>query len=92
MSYNFLHNNLKIIFDGANGAYSYILKELFSPNEIINTNPDGTNPDGTNPDGTNPGGTTPGGTTPGGTTPGGTTPGGTTPGGTTSNNNGSITQ
>ena len=38
-----IDNNLKIIFDGANGAYSYILKELFSPNEIINTNPDGTN-------------------------------------------------
>ena len=38
-----VENNLKIIFDGANGAYSYILKELFKENEIINCNPNGKN-------------------------------------------------
>lgn len=36
-------NDLKILFDGANGAYSYILKELFKENEIINCNPNGKN-------------------------------------------------
>ena len=36
-------NDLKIVFDGANGAYSYILKELFDEKQIINCNPDGTN-------------------------------------------------
>jgi phosphoglucosamine mutase len=33
----------KILFDGANGAYSYILKELFNENEIINCEPNGEN-------------------------------------------------
>lgn len=36
-------NNLRILFDGANGAYSYILKELFKPQEIINCEPNGKN-------------------------------------------------
>lgn len=35
--------DLKIIFDGANGAYSYILKELFNNEEIINCEPNGEN-------------------------------------------------
>ena len=38
-----IENDLKIIFDGANGAYSYILKELFEENEIVNCNPNGQN-------------------------------------------------
>ena len=38
-----IENDLKIIFDGANGAYSYILKELFDENEIMNCNPNGQN-------------------------------------------------
>lgn len=36
-------NDLKILFDGANGAYSYILKELFNEKEIINCTPNGEN-------------------------------------------------
>lgn len=36
-------HKMKIIYDGANGAYSYILKELFNENEIINCNPNGQN-------------------------------------------------
>ena len=37
--------NLKmnVVFDGANGAYSYILKELFNNNSLINCNPNGRN-------------------------------------------------
>ena len=38
-----IDNKLKIIFDGANGAYSYILKKFFSEYEIINCEPDGEN-------------------------------------------------
>ena len=38
-----IDNKLKIVFDGANGAYSYILKELFNEHEIINCNPNGEN-------------------------------------------------
>ena len=38
-----INNDLKILFDGANGAYSYILKELFKENEIINCTPNGKN-------------------------------------------------
>lgn len=38
-----IDNDLKIIYDGANGAYSYILKELFSEEEIINCTPNGQN-------------------------------------------------
>ena len=38
-----IKTNLRIIFDGANGAYSYILKELFKQNEIINCEPNGEN-------------------------------------------------
>ena len=38
-----IENDLKVLFDGANGAYSYILKELFDEKQIINCNPDGIN-------------------------------------------------
>ena len=38
-----IHHNFKILFDGANGAYSYILKELFKEEEIIFCEPDGIN-------------------------------------------------
>ena len=38
-----IKHDLKIIYDGANGAFSYILKELFNENIIINCNPDGMN-------------------------------------------------
>ena len=38
-----IDNKLKIIFDGANGAYSFILKKLFSEYEIINCEPNGEN-------------------------------------------------
>ncbi len=38
-----IKNDLKILYDGANGACSYILKELFSENEIINCEPNGKN-------------------------------------------------
>ena len=38
-----VENDLKVLYDGANGACSYILKELFSSNEIINCDPNGTN-------------------------------------------------
>ena len=38
-----IDNKLKIIFDGANGAYSFILKELFNQHEIINCEPNGEN-------------------------------------------------
>lgn len=36
-------HDLKILFDAANGAYSYILKELVPENTIINNNPNGKN-------------------------------------------------
>ena len=36
-------HKLKVIYDGANGACSYILKELFSPEEVINCEPNGKN-------------------------------------------------
>ena len=38
-----IENDLKIVFDGANGSFSYILKELFDKNSIINCEPDGKN-------------------------------------------------
>lgn len=43
LSDKIINTNLKIIFDGANGAFSYILKELFKSNEVINCNPNGKN-------------------------------------------------
>lgn len=40
---NIIKHDLKIIFDGANGAFSYILKELFDNDILINCEPNGTN-------------------------------------------------
>lgn len=34
---------INVVFDGANGAYSYILKKLFNHNNLINCNPNGKN-------------------------------------------------
>lgn len=40
---NIVKHSFKILFDGANGAYSYILKELFTPEQVINCSPNGEN-------------------------------------------------
>ena len=37
------NNRIDVLFDGANGAYSYILKELFDYDNLINCSPNGKN-------------------------------------------------
>ena len=37
------NTNFNVLFDGANGAYSYILKELFDYDDLINCTPNGKN-------------------------------------------------